>query len=347
MTPSSQEAHQLSVVLRSVTEAIITTDSHGSIRLVNTAAEKLFGLPNDQAHGQPLKTLHPALGPWLERAFIQSSPQPFGFQLELRPNHHYAVSLLPVLLDDEGVLDGWVMAVQEVTHLKLTGEYKTEAILAAAHDLRNPINLMNGAVNLLQDTLKDPQGDQLEYIRMIKSGLKRMSRLIDQVLSLDQVKENGGPHFKRVDLNRMLRQATQEFRLTAEEKGLALKYDGPRNGHGLMGDEGWLHRAVSNLLSNAIKYTPEGGEIRVRYREADGQAICEITDTGPGIPSGAQPRLFQRFYRVPGEATRKTSGTGLGLAIVKAVVEQHAGKVWVSSEEGSGSTFGFSLPLNK
>jgi two-component system phosphate regulon sensor histidine kinase PhoR len=113
----------------------------------------------------------------------------------------------------------------------------------------------------------------------------------------------------------------------------------------VLGDESWLHRAVTNLINNALKYTPPGGQVRVRYREAEGQAICEVTDTGPGIPSTAQPRLFERFYRVPGEPTRRNPGTGLGLAIVKAIVERHSGRVWVSSEEGKGSTFGFSVPL--
>jgi signal transduction histidine kinase len=102
---------------------------------------------------------------------------------------------------------------------------------------------------------------------------------------------------------------------------------------------------VSNLLNNAVKYTPSGGRVRVRYREADGQALCEMTDNGPGISPAAQSRLFERFYRVPGESTRRASGSGLGLAITKAIIERHAGRVWVSSEEGRGSTFGFTLPV--
>ncbi|MCS6909481.1 MAG: ATP-binding protein [Anaerolineales bacterium] len=116
-------------------------------------------------------------------------------------------------------------------------------------------------------------------------------------------------------------------------------------GSSVLEDEGWLHRALANLVSNAVKYTPPGGVIRVRYREADGQAICEMTDTGPGIPFAAQGCLFERFYRVPGEASRRTSGSGLGPAIVGAVIERHNGRIWVLSEEGSGSTFGFSLLL--
>jgi PAS domain S-box-containing protein len=346
MVAHSLEAQQLLVVLRSVAEAIVATDPQGRLTLLNPAAERLFGLRRDAIAGQSLGQLHPALGPWWQRAGAESPPQPIVFQVELRREHFYAASLMP-LLNDAELLTGWMLTLQEVTHLKQTGEYKTEAVLAAAHDLRNPINLMNGAVNLLQDSLKAPSPDQLDYVRMIKAGLKRMSRLIDQVLSLDQVQANGEPSFQKVDLNRLAQQVVTEFKLTAEQKGLALTYAGPRSSRRVLADEGWMHRALSNLLSNAIKYTPEGGQVRVRYREADGQALCEVTDTGPGIAPSAQPRLFERFYRAPGEATRKTSGTGLGLAIVKTVVEQHAGKVWVSSEEGNGSTFGLSLPLTK
>jgi signal transduction histidine kinase len=115
----------------------------------------------------------------------------------------------------------------------------------------------------------------------------------------------------------------------------------------ILGDEVWLHRAAGNLVSNAIKYTPAGGRVLVTCREADGEGVVEVTDTGLGIPPEAQARLFQRFYRVRTESTRRAAGTGLGLAIVRTIIERHGGRVWVSSEEGKGSVFGFSLPLAK
>jgi signal transduction histidine kinase len=136
-----------------------------------------------------------------------------------------------------------------------------------------------------------------------------------------------------------------EFKLAADEKHIRLEFEGAPQTGCVQGDEAWLQRALANLLSNALKYTLAGGRVQVRYSEADGQGRVEVSDTGPGIPTAAQARLFERFYRVRTEATKNAPGTGLGLAIVKTIVEKHQGRVWVSSEEGRGSTFGLALPL--
>jgi len=145
----------------------------------------------------------------------------------------------------------------------------------------------------------------------------------------------------------LLESVVGEFRLAAEEKELRLTFEGGPASGPVRGDETWLRRAIANLLSNALKYTPGGGQVRALYREAEGQAVCEVSDTGPGIPRAAQARLFERFYRVRGETTEAIPGVGLGLAIVKTVIVQHGGRVWVSSEgvPGQGSTFGFAVPI--
>jgi signal transduction histidine kinase len=301
--------------------------------------------------GQPLAMLHDALGPWLDRARSELSDQTLVFDLEVRAGRSHSATLSAIRGDDFNVrapgrpAAGWVMVLEDVTHLKRAEEWRTEAVQAATHDLRNPLNLMNGALNILRDSLRDETPEQRECLAMIRSGLDRMGNLIDQVLNLDQVEGQTDLSLVGIELRRVVELASDDFRLEAEAKGVALTFEGaPAEGR-VLGDESWLHRAVTNLVSNALKYTPRGGRVRVRYREADGQAICEVMDTGPGVPSALQPRLFERFYRAPGETTRRTPGTGLGLAIVKAIIERHNGRAWVSSDQGAGSTFGFSVPL--
>jgi signal transduction histidine kinase len=310
---------------------------------------------------------------WLTRAQAEAAAQPLVFSLEVPAGHFFSATLSPVQPDEpphprpvpgvkgeredapageEGGLargrrgaGGWVLVLQDSSQLRRAEEWKAEAIQSATHDLRNPINLMNGALNLLRDSLKSPTAEQKECIAMLRSGLDRMGSLVEQVLNLDQVTGRAEPALAGVDLRRVAEQATEELRLAAEEKGLTLSFAGPAQAGRVLGDESWLHRAVANLLNNAIKYTPRAGRVTVQYHETDGQAVCEVTDTGPGIPPAAQARLFERFYRVPGETTRRAPGTGLGLAIVKTIVERHSGRVWVSSGEGQGSTFGFAVPL--
>jgi signal transduction histidine kinase len=122
-----------------------------------------------------------------------------------------------------------------------------------------------------------------------------------------------------------------------------LSLDVPEKLPAVMGDIQWLHRALMNLLGNACKFTQKKGDIKVRAYLQDNDLYVEVEDNGPGIPLEAQPRVFERFYRVPQE-NQEIRGSGLGLAVVKSVVEQHGGRVFVQSQVGQGSIFGIILP---
>jgi signal transduction histidine kinase len=239
------------------------------------------------------------------------------------------------------------VVLQEVTRFKEVEQWRSEAIQMAAHDLGTPLNLLHGAVDMLRDSVAAPTPEQREYFDMLRVSIERMDALIEQLLKLEQVEAGLNLNHADQDLCRLLESVVGEFRLAAEEKELWLTFEGGPASGPVSGDEAWLRRAITNLLSNALKYTPGGGQVRAVYREAEGQAVCEVSDTGPGIPRAAQARLFERFYRVRGETTEAIPGVGLGLAIVKTVIVQHGGRVWVSSEgvPGQGSTFGFAVPI--
>lgn len=330
--------------MRAVAEAIIATDRTGVITLANPAAERLFSLSTDQMLGRPLRDINPSLGHWLARALDEKHTLPMVFELEIGDGHHYFASLAPIAGKGRQRA-GWVIALQDVTPLKNLEEWKSDAIQTAAHDLRDPLNLITGAANFLRDTLAAPTPEQAECFAMIKSGADRMSTLIEQLLNLEQAESGVEIATARINLRRLVEQVADDFRRAAKDKGVRLEFEGQATTAEVEGDESWLQRAVANLVSNAIKYTPGGGRVRVCYSEAEGQGVVEVTDTGPGIPQAAQARLFQRFYRVEGASTRQTPGSGLGLAIVKTIIERHRGRVWVSSAEGKGSTFGFLVPL--
>lgn len=338
--------HLAAVLLRSVAEAIIATDPTGQIALVNPAAEKLFAVKAEDVIGQPLRQMsfNPALVRWLERAIEEKSSQPVVFELEFPGERYFSASLAP-LSDEHQKRTGWVIVLQDVTHFKKVEHWRSEAIQTAAHDLRNPLNLMYGSTNLLRDTLPAPTPEQEECLAMLRSGMERMGTLIEQLLNLETIEAGQALTLTKLALRRLIEKTVDEFRYEAEKKTITLAFEGLAASAKVLGDESWLGRAIMNLISNALKYTPAGGRVTVRYREADQTGICEVIDTGPGIPTAAQARLFERFYRVRTAATRNTPGTGLGLAIVKTIVEKHSGRVWVSSEEGQGSTFGFTIPL--
>lgn len=339
------DSQYLAIVLRSVVEAIIATDAKGSVTLLNAAAERLLKTTAAEAQGQPLAKLQSELGSWLERTLAVGHKVTQVFELPLNRDHIFAVNLAPLRDAPTAQVTGWVIVLQEITHLKQLERWKSEAIEAAAHDLQNPVNLLQGALNLLQESMK-PTAAQREYLAMLHTGAQRIGKLVERLLHLEEIESDTNLTLSPLTLHQMAEQVVAEFKLAAAGKNIHLEFAGSPTRNAVLGDAEWLQRAMANLVSNALKYTPEGGRVTVRYSEADHEGIVEVSDNGPGIPAVAQARLFERFYRARSTA-QKTQGTGLGLAIVKTIIEKHTGRVWVSSEEGQGSTFGFAVPLHK
>lgn len=332
-------------VLRSVTEVIIVTDGEGIITYVNPAAEKLFAADGAEASalGQPLRPerLHPELGNRLNQAITEKASGPLVFELELGEGQPFSVSLTP--MPTLGLApEGWVIVLHDIRHLKQSARWKREAFRATAHDMRNLLNMFSGAVSLLRNSIRRPSPAQKEYLTMLKSGAENLTMLIEQLANLERIEADADLKLVKLSLSKIAEQVLEELKPLAQEKGIKLELESVPTDEQIMGDETWLRRVAASLVSNAIKCTPEGERMLVRYREADAQAIMEVSDAGPGIPASAQPHLFEGFRRVRG-----APGSGLGLVVIRTIIERHAGRVWISSEEGKGSTFGFSVPLSK
>jgi signal transduction histidine kinase len=222
-------------------------------------------------------------------------------------------------------------------------QVRTDMILTVSHELRNPINLTCGALDLLDQYLEAPSTRQREALDLAKLGIQRASALIGDLLDLERIERRVGMRPGRCDCALLLGSLGSEFRLWAQNHGKALQMQVPDTPLLVWGDEHLLQRVVTNLMDNALKYTPSGGCIAVNASAQAGQVILRVSDTGPGIPLEAQPHVFERFYRLSDQPD-SVEGTGLGLTIVKSIVEQHGGRVWVTSQPGLGSTFTVSLP---
>jgi signal transduction histidine kinase len=138
--------------------------------------------------------------------------------------------------------------------------------------------------------------------------------------------------------------AMAEMESLAAEKKLSLKIAAMPDLPRASGDEGRVTQVLLNLIGNAIKFT-ETGEVRVEVKASGDDFLISVADTGPGIASSDQTKIFEEFQQVDGSATRKQGGTGLGLSIAKRIVELHGGKIWVESKPGFGSTFRVRLPV--
>ncbi len=222
-------------------------------------------------------------------------------------------------------------------------QLKTDMIRIAAHDLRNPINVVSGFAELMLDGDSLPERER-EQVQHMYQAAKRMQKMVADILSLERIEQlRTGAIYQSLDLAELVRQTYEAHRSSAAQHTFELNLqDDPVL---VMGDVPQLREAVANLITNALKYTPAGGKVAVLFHVTEQHAVLEVSDTGYGIPEEMQARLFQPFFRARSHETRHIEGTGLGLHLVKNIIERHNGRLYVHSVYGEGSTFGFELPL--
>lgn len=346
---TKEQSSRLSALFNSSGDAMIATDSYGNINLINTTAEQLFDLRRQDIMGTPLRDapLHPRLREGLRRVMRAEQKENMVFEVALEDGRFLSAVVSCVYShqapESDQEPEGWVMVIQDVTHLRQAEQARVNFIHAAAHDLRNPLGVTMNALSLLRDELPSGAARQIEIVDIGMESMKRMQDLIDSLLNLEHIQTGVGMKNRPVDVRDLVERSAIDMQPNLHKAHQVLELDVPSELPTVTGDMQWLYRAMINLLSNAHKYTPEHGTIVIRTYVQDGEIVIEVKDNGRGIPPEAQTRLFERFYRVPGVET--IAGSGLGLSIVKSVAEQHGGRVFVQSRVGQGSVFGIVLPL--
>lgn len=222
---------------------------------------------------------------------------------------------------------------------------RDDVLSVVSHDLRNPIAAIHaGASTMLRrlSTGAPPEPLQRRSLELIQRTALRMDRLIEDLLDASRIEA----HELRLssspqDTGRLIGEVVEIEQLLAAKKSIALSVSVAEPLPLVLGDRDRLHQVLANLIGNAIKFTPEGGSIAAGAASL-GDAVCfSVTDTGPGIPEGDLPHVFDRFWQA-----RSTAGfgVGLGLAICKGIVEAHGGRIWATSRPGGGATFSFTIP---
>lgn len=229
-----------------------------------------------------------------------------------------------------------------------TNELKTELLGIAAHDLRSPLTSILGFAHMLREEV-EPDGHMAEPLRIIEDASGNMLRLIENLLNTVAI-ESGRIELNRqpVDTGSMAEGVVRAYRMRAAMKGqqLSLVVD---TDHDLVteADEACLREAMDNLVSNAVKYAPRHTAIHVRVECVDAHVRFSVRDQGPGLTESDRQKLFRPFQRLSAQPTGNEASTGLGLSITKRLVELHDGRIWVESEAGRGSTFGFDLAARR
>jgi signal transduction histidine kinase len=221
---------------------------------------------------------------------------------------------------------------------------QSDLVAEIVHEIRTPLVSIMGYADLMQRsgaTLSQCQ----QFAGVIQGEADRLNALASSYLDLAKL-ESGRAALDQeaVDLNTVTRMALGVLAPQADAKQIGLTVAIPGNLPPVTGDAQRLHQVVLNLVGNAIKYCSPGDNVTITATSAEDVISVGVSDTGPGIPADALPHLFERFYRVPGSES-KAGGTGLGLTISKQIVEAHGGHIDVSSQEGHGTTFTFTLPV--
>lgn len=264
--------------------------------------------------------------------------------------------------------NGAAAETQEYSQLRERYLRTTNALASAAHDLKTPLAILNGYVELLQsEKLGSLNERQREVLRDMHSNGQRLQRYIQDFLSFS-VLETGElrMRFESANINACLSEVCRLWSPRFQEKGLALYFLANEKVIEFSFDEPKVERIVSNLLENAFKFTPAGGTVwlhaepymwerrstsnpavpqdrRRRPLSQPNSVKISVSDTGPGVPPEYHLEIFDDFFRLP--SSEKTEGMGLGLAIARRLVHGMGGKIWVESESGAGCKFSFIVPL--
>ena len=239
--------------------------------------------------------------------------------------------------------------VKRNIELERLNEVKNQFIGVAAHDLRNPLQVIEGYSQLLLDQhFGELTAAQHKFISVIRKHSDFMLNLITDLLYISKIEAGKLQlELKETDLAALLERNVELNRLMAGQKQIDIRFTRREDLPALVIDAPKIEQVLNNLISNGIKFSHPGTTVEVQAVRRDREVVVSVQDEGQGIPANEIDRLFIPFENLSVKTTGGEQSTGLGLAIVKRIVEGHGGKIWVRSERGVGSTFSFSLPFGE
>lgn len=361
----------LRTTLASIGDAVVATDAEGRITFMNSVADELSGWKNNAALGKPIEEIVILIrednGARIENPVMHALRTGTIVGLE---NHTLLIARdgrkIPIddsaspIRDADGNVIGGVLVFRDISERRKTERALSEAheqlairanelarsnedlsqfAYAASHDLRSPLNTITQFTQLLERRYASQLGDGREMLGYITSAAKRMSTLIEDLLSYAQVATGATHRPVPVDANLQVETAIENLRSVVSESGATIIYGGLPV---VSLDATSLVRIFQNLIGNAIRYrSANAPRIHIAAQEQNEQWLFSCKDNGVGIAPEFQTQIFEPFKRLHGA---ERPGSGIGLAACKRIVERYKGRIWVESEENKGSTFFFTLP---
>jgi two-component system, NtrC family, sensor histidine kinase KinB len=347
------QARQAShAAIESLPDPVVVFDRAGKILAANQAARTLLRLPADEQAAR-LGDVDPAPRAAIERARAhvlagRGAYVPQGYEEAVRltvgGTERQFLPRGSALYEPGGAIAGVAVTLQDVTRLRHFDELKTDLVATVAHEFRTPLTSLRMAVHLMLEQAAGPLTDkQAELLYAAREDCERMQSMVDDLLDLSRIE--GGVLDVRpqpTDVELLVDHAVEAARAAAAEAKVELRTEVPPGLPAVAADRERIHLVLVNLISNAIRHTPAGGSVRVAAAEdGAGRVEVRVSDTGSGIAREFQPRIFEKFFRLP---DADAGGAGLGLFIAHETVRAHKGEIGVESALGQGTTIWFSLP---
>jgi len=341
ITALTKERGMLSAVLNQMTDGVIITDSDGSVKLLNPAAERIFQIKQSSDMDRSIVEVlryHQLVDLW--RKANNGDRQ--STMLEIGPQHLFLqVVGIPLKASIPG---NTMLLIQDLTQLRRLETVRRDFISNVSHELRTPLASLKALAETLREgALEDPPAAQRFILRM-ETEIDNLTQLVNELLELSKIESGKVPlSFHRVQPCDLLKPAYERMALQAERAGLKLTLNCQPDLPPVFADPDRISQVLINLVHNAIKFTPPDGQISINAYQDGEQIVFFVKDTGVGIARKDLGRIFERFYKA--DRARAGGGTGLGLSIARHMIESHGGYIWAESEEGSGSSFYFTLPV--
>jgi PAS domain S-box-containing protein len=336
------EKKRIETIINSMHDAIIGLDDKLFIIFANKVACDLIGMPEEKLTAQYAPNV--ALENDLLRNMLMNDQLKMKIYADNRESY-FTKEILEVV--NEGQVIGKVVILKNITDFQQLNDAKTTFIATVSHELKTPISSIKMSLKLLDDSrVGEMNSEQKQLVQNIDDDAQRLLQITGELLDAAQIETGkiqlnfGSTHPKNI-----VNYAVQAIKSLAEQKKIFFDITCPDTLPNVMADLDKTTWVLINLLSNAIKYSPEKSTVQVNVKKKGNALEFSVKDHGRGIDTKYLPRLFERYFKVPGADAEKT-GTGLGLAIAKDFIEAQGGTIGVESEIGDGSRFYFTLNIN-
>ena len=338
----SQEKEQLSSILSSMADGVITFNRDGTILITNPPADRFLQHWYYEQSEVSEDAIPTTVRELLQSVVVTEMEQTGELSLQGR---FYVVIVSP--LYNNNTIRGAVAVVRDMTEERRLDKLRKDFIANVSHELRTPISMLQGYSEAIVDDIAGSEEEKKEIARIIYDESLRMGRLVNDLLDLARMEAG------HITLNKDLigvmpftERVTNKFIGLAKEKKVSIYFESDVEiKSDIYMDPDRIEQVLTNLIDNALRHTPTGGEVTVSLAESKGGYLFHVKDTGSGIPEEDLPFVFERFYKADKARTRGKSGTGLGLAIAKNIIESHKGHIQVQSKVDQGTTFTFFLPI--